>query len=220
MVRASGVARPAEPARQAGHALGARAAAAGAGPVNVRRWLALCAYTALLYGLLPFGPAIGRAVQASEAGRWLLGSGAVWIVLAGVVATGIRLRRRAASATAWTLAGAAVLGYALALLWLRAIRLERVHLPEYGLASALAWWALVRHVGDRGLTYVAAALVAAAIGWGDELVQAVTPGRVYDLRDVAANALGAALGALVIAVWRAEAPVPPIDPRATGSGSA
>jgi hypothetical protein len=169
----------------------------------VRRWLALCAYAALLYGLLPYGPAIGRTVQASEAGRWLLGHGAVWLVLAGVVVTGLRLHRRGAPATAWALAGAAVLGYALALLWLRAIRLERVHLPEYGFAAGLAWWALVPRMGDRGAAYVVAAIVAALVGWGDELVQAITPGRVYDLRDVAANALGATLGALVIAVWRA-----------------
>jgi hypothetical protein len=156
----------------------------------MRRWLALCAYAALLYGLLPYGPAIGRAVQASTAGSWLIGRGAVWLVLAGVVATAIHLRRPA------------VLGYALALLWLRAIRLERVHLPEYGIAAALAWWALVPRLGDRWPAYVVAAIIAALVGWGDELVQAVTPGRFYDLRDVAANALGASLGAIVIAAWR------------------
>jgi hypothetical protein len=165
--------------------------------------LALGAYAAMLYGLLPYGPAIGRAVQASGAGRWMLGRGAVSLVLVGVVATGVRLRRRGAPPAAWTLAGLAVLGYALALVWLRAIRLERVHLPEYGIAAGLAWWALVPRLGDRWHAYVAAAVVAALVGWGDELVQSVTPGRYYDLRDVAANALGAALGALVIAVWRA-----------------
>ena len=35
------------------------------------------------------------------------------------------------------------------------------------------------------------------------IVQAMTPGRYYDLRDVAANTAGAVLGTLVIAVWRA-----------------
>lgn len=166
------------------------------------RWLALCAYAALLYGLLPYGPAMGRAVQASAVGTWLLGRGLVAIVLAGAIAAALRLRRRRAPPIAWALAGAAVLGYALALLWLRAIRLERVHLPEYGIAAALGWWALVARLGDRWPAYVAAAALAAAIGWGDELVQAVTPGRYYDLRDVAANAVGATLGTLVIAVWR------------------
>jgi hypothetical protein len=143
----------------------------------------------------------------------MLGPGAVWIVVGGVVAIVARLWRRGASPTAWVLAAATAAGYAAALLWLRAIRLERVHLPEYGIAAGIAWWAIVPRVGDRGFAYVGAALVAALIGWGDELVQAITPGRVYDLRDVAANALGAGLGALVIAVWRA-LPAHHLDARA------
>ncbi len=149
---------------------------------------------------------MGRAVQASSLGTWLLGWGVVAIVIAGALVIGVRLRRRDATPIAWALTAAAVLGYALALLWLRAIRLERVHLPEYGIAAALAWWALVPRFGDRWPAYVAAAAIAAAIGWGDELVQAVTPGRYYDLRDVAANAVGATLGTIVIAVWRSGRP--------------
>ncbi len=171
----------------------------------MRRWLALGAYTALLYGLLPFGPAIGTAVQEAAAGRFLLGRGAVAIVVAGAVALLVRLRRRGAPSWAYGALVVAGLGYALGLGWLRAIRLERVHLPEYGVAAWLAWRALVPTWTDRGSTFVAAAVLAALLGWGDELLQAVTPGRVYDLRDVAANALGAALGALVLAVWRAGA---------------
>jgi hypothetical protein len=184
----------------------------------VRRWLALCAYAALLYGLLPYGPAMGRAVQASAIGTWFLGRGIVAIVLAGAFVMAVRLRRREAPPIAWALTGAAVLGYALALLWLRAIRLERVHLPEYGIVAALAWWALVPRFGDRWPAYVAAAVIATAIGWGDELIQSVTPGRYYDLRDVAANAVGATLGTIVIAVWRWGQP-PPADPAVVRASS-
>ena len=89
------------------------------------------------------------------------------------------------------------------------MRLERVHVPEYGIAAWLAWRALVPRNGDRVGTYVAAVAIAAAIGWGDELVQSVVPGRYYDLRDVAANALGASLGVLVIFVWRSGEPERP-----------
>lgn len=165
------------------------------------RWLALGAYAALLYGLLPYGPAIGRAVQDTSLGRFGLGSGAVWIVAAGSLIVLAHLRRRGAPFVAYALAGVAAFGYAAALLWLRAIRLERVHLPEYGIAAWLAWRALAPALGTRWTAYATAAAVAAAIGWGDELVQAVTPGRFYDLRDVAANALGATLGTLVLAAW-------------------
>ena len=167
------------------------------------RWLGLGAYAALLYGLLPFGPAIGRAVQATTAGRFVLGRGAGWIVALGAIAIVVRLRRRAAPASAWALAVLVGLGYALALGWLRAVRLERVHLPEYGIAAWLAWRALVPSLGDRWPVYVAAWVLAAAIGWGDELVQGMTPGRYYDVRDIGANALGAGLGVMALAVWRA-----------------
>lgn len=174
----------------------------------MRRWIPLGVYTVLLYGLLPYGPALGRAAQASAVGRYALGRGAIVLVVGGALAIFARLRSRRAPGRAWALAVAAVLGYALALGWLRAIRLERVHLPEYGIASLLAWWALVPSLGDRSRTYVAAAVVAALVGWGDELVQSITPGRVYDLRDVSANAIGAALGAATIATWRAGSPKP------------
>ena len=86
------------------------------------------------------------------------------LVVVGALAIGVRLRRRQAPARAYALGAAAILGYALALGWLHAIRLERVHLPEYGIASLLAWWALVPSLGDRGRTYVAAAALAALTG--------------------------------------------------------
>jgi mannose/fructose/N-acetylgalactosamine-specific phosphotransferase system component IIC len=175
----------------------------------MRRWLALGAYTALVYGLLPYGPAMGLAVQASAVGRWMLGGGAAALVAAGAILLVVRLARRRAPAWAYAALAVAAIGYALALGWLRAVRLERVHLVEYGLAAWLAWRALVPRWTARPSTYVAAALGAAAIGWGDELLQAVTPGRVYDLRDVAANAVGASLGTLVLAVWHASHPRSP-----------
>jgi hypothetical protein len=172
----------------------------------MRRWLALVAYTVLVYGLLPYGPALGKAAQQSPVGRWVLGSGALWIIAVGAGVVLLRLHGRGAPRRAYALALVTTAAYGLALLWLKAIRLERIHLLEYGIAAWLAWRALVPSTGDRWLTYVGAAVVGAVIGWGDELVQSVTPGRYYDLRDVQANAVGAGLGTLVVAVWRAGEP--------------
>jgi VanZ family protein len=172
----------------------------------MRRWLVLAGYTALLYGMLPYGPILGRAVLGSGVGRVLLGGGAVAVVVAGIIASTLRLRRRRAPVGAWVLLAVTAIGYALALSWLRTIRLERLHLPEYGVAGWLAWRALAPSLGTGVRTYLLAAILAAAIGWGDELVQAVTPGRYYDLRDVVANAIGAGLGVMVVAVWRAGSP--------------
>ena len=43
---------------------------------------------------------------------------------------------------------------------------------------------------------------AAGVGFLDELVQLVTPGRVFDWWDVAPNAAAALLGGLACAWWR------------------
>lgn len=171
----------------------------------MRRWLALGAYAAAIYLTLPYGPAVGRAVTHTALGAWLLGPGMAMLLVAGGLLALASLRRRRAPAYAYALLVLAAAGYGLALAWLRAQRLERVHLPEYGVAAWLAWWAVVpRLPGAAG--YVVAAAIAAAIGYGDELLQRIVPGRYYDVRDIAANALAAVLAVLVLAVVRAGRP--------------
>jgi hypothetical protein len=172
-----------------------------------RRWAALGAYTVALYAFLPYGPRVGRAVLRSPAGPWMLGPGlAVLGCLAAALLLRALRRRRAPLWTYAALAGTAA-AYALAFSSLRGQQLERTHLPQYGVAAWLAWRAVAPLVPGTLAGYAAAAAVGAAIGYGDELLQALTPGRVYDVRDVGMNALGALLGTIVLATLRAGRPV-------------
>jgi hypothetical protein len=176
------------------------------GAALARRWLALAAYVALLYGMLPFGPRLGRAVLRTTTGAWLLGPALPVLALAGAVVLMEVLRRRDAPAWSYVALAAAGVAYAVGFSWLRAAHLERTHLPEYGLASLLAWRALAPVVRGTAAAYAGAALLGAAIGYGDELLQGVVPGRHYDIRDVAMNAVGAVLGMVVLAAARARRP--------------
>ena len=83
-------------------------------------------------------------------------------------------------------------------------------MPEYAFVTWLAWRAIDPEGRRGGTGYALAFLLAVAIGWGEELLQRLVPGRVYDLRDVGANALGALLGLLVLIALRAgDPPAPP-----------
>jgi len=163
----------------------------------------LAGYVAIIYTSLPSGPWIGIHLMRTRAGAWLLGPGLGIVATVGVLALLVLLRRRRAAAWAYAAIVVAGVGYAVALSALRANRLERTHLVEYGVAAWLAWRALAASAPGEPWTYAAAAVLASAIGYCDELLQAIVPGRYYDLRDVAMNAAGALLGTLVIAAMHA-----------------
>lgn len=77
---------------------------------------------------------------------------------------------------------------------------ERLHFVQYGLLGVFAYHGLVegRSSLRAGLT---GWLLVAAVGWADEGIQYLLPGRVYDLRDMSMNAFGGLLGILVAAAW-------------------
>ena len=121
---------------------------------------------AAVFAFLPYGPRIGLAALRTPAGAWLLGPGLVVGTLAGAAALLLRLRRRHAPVWAYVMLGGAAAAYWLTFSWLRALRLERTHLPEYGIAAWLAWRALAPLVPGEAMGYAAAAGLGAAIGYG------------------------------------------------------
>lgn len=165
----------------------------------------LGAYVAAIYASLPFAPRLGLRFLRTAPGSWFLGPGLALVVMAGAAALVLALRRRRAPARAYAALAVAAGGYALALSCISAQRLERTHLPEYGIAAWLAWRAIAPLVPGPLAGYAAGAALAAAIGYGDELLQSIVPGRYYDIRDVGMNALGSVLAVIVIAAARAGA---------------
>lgn len=83
--------------------------------------------------------------------------------------------------------------------------LERTHLFEYGLLAVLLYEAMnERRANGAGVRFPGplVIVVTAGLGWLDEAVQGFVPGRVYDLRDVAVNAIAAAGAVTAIAALR------------------
>ena len=121
-------------------------------------------------------------------------------VVAAIVGHGIALR--ASRRQAWVLVGIVA---AYAMVFVRLGVVERTHLFEYGIVGILVHAALLERVANGGRVRwpaVTAALAAAALGWIDEGIQAVLPNRVYDLRDVAFNALAGAMAVAATVVLR------------------
>ena len=157
--------------------------------------MVVAAYVAAIFATIPFAPRL-------------------WISLSRV--TGIELEPLALSilfAAGASIAvpalmrprAAAVLAVAVVLMLYTAVNqlpfeapAERIHFLEYGLVPVLIAWAQDRRRAI-GLRLLLGAVGGAAIGVVDELVQAITPGRIAQWTDVALNAASASLGAF--ACW-------------------
>src|ERR1044072_2916653 len=194
-----------------------------------RLWLLAAAVVLFIYASAYF---VQFALDALRT-RGLLAA-AIWgiVLVAGAAGAAFLARQRPGR---WEVALLLAAGgsYALLLRHLQIIQ-ERIHLLEYGAVGGLAYAALCERWGYASAAVSApppvrrrwqrvpaawAILIAAAAGWGDELVQALLPNRVYDLRDVLTNAEAAALLVLVLAPrrkLRAEAGAGPSPNRASG----
>lgn len=172
-------------------------------PLERRLWLAVGIAVGLLLAALYPMQFVLDALRAR--GLLRLAIAALFLLSAGAVVGS--LTRNRAPLAAWlvvALAGALYAALALAM----EVPQERLHLVEYGglallLRAAIAESVARRPAGDRVSNIDVWALGAAtAIGWLDEGVQGILPNRIYDLRDVAFNALAAALALVAAAAVR------------------
>jgi hypothetical protein len=175
-----------------------------------RLWVAAGSLVLAIYASAYFVQFLLDALR----GRGILGGvvGSVFIVVAAAAAAFV-VRQRPGRWEVALLAAAA--GCYLLLLRHLTIVQERIHLLLYGALGGLCYAALLERCSVDGSPPTASAwprwqrwpaawavLLAGLAGWGDELVQAVLPNRVYDLRDVLTNAEAAALLVLVLAARR------------------
>jgi hypothetical protein len=81
--------------------------------------------------------------------------------------------------------------------------IEAIHFLEYGLLGFFLFRALKHHIKDKSIYFIAA-LFALLVGTFDEIIQWITPQRMWDFRDVGFNVLSGGLFQLVI--WKVVRP--------------
>ena len=78
---------------------------------------------------------------------------------------------------------------------------EKIHFLEYGVLSFLTFRALQKT--QRALPcYILSLILTSLVGWADEGLQYLTPGRYYDVRDVIFNAIGGVLGLIFVFILK------------------
>ncbi len=155
-----------------------------------RLWRWTLAVIAAIYATLPFAGALAQVLIER---RVLDAAFAFAFTLVVIAIAGIALKRRPAvgQREIWVALGLIAV-YAMVVVRMGIGPAERTHIFEYGLVAVLIHQALLerRRNGGRVRAPAALAVLATAlVGWLDEGIQAVIPGRVYDLRDVGINAL-------------------------------
>jgi hypothetical protein len=167
-----------------------------------RRTTLLGAWIALIFAMAPVTRPIASAVLGTRVGAWAFGPGLLVVVGAGTVVLARGLARRGAPVGVWMLLVLAAVGYLGALQWLTVQPIERIHLPEYGIVAALAWWALRGRGFTVGRAHGGALALTLVVGLLDETVQLVIPRRFFDWRDVALNGVAGLLALLVVGAAR------------------
>ena len=162
-----------------------------------RMWLAAFGLLLVIYA---------TTAQAREVVNWLrerntLRLAVTLVLMAVVVLLARNLIRRRPSRRELLIALLLVASYAAVLLWMDRAE-ERLHLVEYGMVAAFFYRALSERQQAGSKLWlspaVAAVWMTAVAGWLDEAIQYFVPSRVYDLRDVAFNALAGLLAVVAM----------------------
>lgn len=157
----------------------------------------LIGYVAFIYLMIPYTPLFSKYLAKSLGSNFGLAAG-ILVMLPVPAASAIFYRNVRGRGIFFYLSMAAVISiYAVILIYYTPIVVEKLHLLEYGILACLAMRA-AGGMRSQNKRYLFVAAVVAIVGYGDELIQWLTPGRVYELRDVALNILGGFLAFVVM----------------------
>jgi hypothetical protein len=161
-------------------------------------WLYVAIWSLVIFATIP----VARVLQHFVAQRWGRET-FTYVVLVGIlIAFGSsifylrRLRAASRSSYFWLFATAAVfVGYTI---YLRNAPEEAIHFLQYGVLGILTYRALAHRFHDASI-YFAAAIICGIIGMLDEIIQWLTPARLWALNDVWLNFVAGSLVQIGIA---------------------
>jgi len=161
-------------------------------------WLYVVLWSVVILLTIPFARALSSFVRDSwgaEIFRDLVLSAIVLGIGAGLLLVA-RYRRNGRENYLWLILTGLLFAYFT--MGLQASPEESLHFVEYGVLGVLAFRALVHRTRDSSI-YLAAIFVVSVVGTFDEIIQWLTPRRVFDYRDIGFNVLGGVLAQIGVA---------------------
>ncbi len=166
---------------------------------EARSWLYVAVWSGIIFVSIPFAPDIVRAVRRTFGGEAIVATSISISAVAFIVIVALLIRRGRTdrSGYIWLTATGVVL--LLLLTWFRSpYPAETLHYVQYGVLGVLLFRALSHRIRNYGI-YPLALIIGTAIGTLDEIVQWLTPGRFFEMADIALNFTGVALAQVVLA---------------------
>ena len=168
--------------------------------MELKRWLVVFLYILLIFATIPYVPKVWGVVT-EPLGKNIssvLNVGYFIAACCFVLNSYFKLKKK--SLIFYAALGLIFLCYGYLLKDLN-IPIEKVHLLEYGGLSFLVYWA-IKPKSKGILIYGVILGMVFLVGWADELVQRITPGRVCEFRDILLNWKAGALGFLLVLTFK------------------
>jgi hypothetical protein len=162
-------------------------------------WLYVAVWTLCIFSVIPMARLIQRYVYQTW-GRDLFTYGVISVIITALAVALIyvyRIRPDSRTSYSWLIA-VAVIFFSYTLDLGKQQPEESVHFVLFGVLGVLVYRALTHRLKDSSI-FVAGAIICGCVGIIDEVIQWMTPGRLWGLRDIWLNVFSSALIQLAIA---------------------